>query len=1153
MANSDHRQVHHRDRSEGVTGSLVTLNGETYYRIGSYDHMAPFFITVVSSADHWLFVSTTGGLTAGRVNANRALFPYYTEDRIAENADNTGSRTIIRVDPDGKNALWEPFIQRRYSPYALTRSLYKNVRGTALIFEEVNADLGLAFRYAWRTSARFGIVKTAWLVNDRDASVAVTITDGLQNILPAQVTAASQNEFSVLLDAYKRSELDAATGLGLFSLSSRLTDLAEPSEALRANTVWQVGLVPDAYLLSTSQLDAARTGRAVHTEADIRGKRGAYFVHSSFEMAPRTERTWHLVAEVHQDGAMVANLSQLLRASAGDLCDLVEQDVAQSSDRLAQIVAGADGHQVSGDPLSTEHHFANVLYNVMRGGTFIDRYWIAKSDLMAFVRTHDHALSDRASGFFDALPDRFTVQTLHQIAADQRDPDVVRLCTSYLPLTFSRRHGDPSRPWNRFDIRLNNADGSPQLSYEGNWRDIFQNWEALAFAYPGFVESMLHVFLNATTIDGYNPYRITRDGIDWEVPEPNNAWANIGYWSDHQIIYLQKLMEVCERFYPGKLRSLLTRPIFATADVPYRIKPYERIVQDPYATIDFDWDAERAIEKRVRERGTDGKLLHNQNGRIVHTTLAEKLLNLLLAKLSNFVPDGGIWMNTQRPEWNDANNALVGKGLSVVTTAYLRRFVEFFKRLVADSHGQFVVTRELHALYAAVRDTLAAYTSTPDRMTDATRRAVLDVLGKAGSDYRWHCYTDGLSGETVEVAAEALIAFLRAVESALDRTIAANRRDDALYHAYNTLHLSEGSARIRHLYPMLEGQVAVMSSGVLPPEDAVALLHQLRRSPMYREDQHSYILYPDRELPGFMAKNAFDAESVAGLTLVQTLIDRNDPRLITRDSAGAYHFGGDLRNARDLGTLLTTLAADPTLTTLVAAESDRIHALFEHVFNHDTFTGRSGSFFAYEGLGSIYWHMVSKLLLAVQENVFRAAELRSDALPALIDAYYDVRLGLGFNKSPDVYGAFPLDPYSHTPRDQGAKQPGMTGAVKEEILTRLGELGIVVEDGQIVFDPVLLRDTERLQAPSVLHYRDVTDAEQHAEIPAGAYAFTFCRVPVVVQLADRRKIIADLADGTQEVVDGRTLGPALSASIFAHEGRVRRLTVLTDADLPANR
>ncbi len=55
---------------------------------------------------------------------------------------------------------------------------------------------------------------------------------------------------------------------------------------------------------------------------------------------------------------------------------------------------------------------------------------------------------------------------------------------------------------------------------------------------------------------------------------------------------------------------------------------------------------------------------------------------------------------------------------------------------------------------------------------------------------------------------------------------------------------------------------------------------------------------------------------------------------------------------------------------LVAAESDAIMALFERVFHHDAFTGRSGTFFAYEGLGSIYWHMISKYLLAAQEAVF---------------------------------------------------------------------------------------------------------------------------------------------------------------------------------------
>jgi hypothetical protein len=47
-------------------------------------------------------------------------------------------------------------------------------------------------------------------------------------------------------------------------------------------------------------------------------------------------------------------------------------------------------------------------------------------------------------------------------------------------------------------------------------------------------------------------------------------------------------------------------------------------------------------------------------------------------------------MNTQRPEWNDANNALVGKGLSVVTVAYLRRFIAFWQEQLAGAEMDVV-------------------------------------------------------------------------------------------------------------------------------------------------------------------------------------------------------------------------------------------------------------------------------------------------------------------------------------------------------------------------------------------------------------------------------------------------------------------------------
>ena len=64
---------------------------------------------------------------------------------------------------------------------------------------------------------------------------------------------------------------------------------------------------------------------------------------------------------------------------------------------------------------------------------------------------------------------------LKSIAQSDEDKNFKRLCYEYLPLKFSRRHGDPSRPWNKFSINTRNEDGSKILDYQGNWRDIFQN------------------------------------------------------------------------------------------------------------------------------------------------------------------------------------------------------------------------------------------------------------------------------------------------------------------------------------------------------------------------------------------------------------------------------------------------------------------------------------------------------------------------------------------------------------------------------------------------------------------------------------------------------------------------------------------------------
>ena len=1131
-----------------VNGEYVTLLGEPYYCIHNYDRMPPFFMSIVSSADHWMFISSTGGLTAGRINAESALFPYGTDDKVAESSEHSGPLSIFLVRRDGRTSLWEPFSQRYAGLYPIERKLYKNIGSDKLVFEESNLELGLTCRRAWRTSDRFGFVLTTWVYNQSSDPVTVTLLSGVQNILPYGTTTLLYSNFSNLLNAYKRCELDHQSGLGIFSLSATLTDQAEPSESLQATTAWQIGLERPRHLLSSLQVDTFRSGAEIIPETDIRGYRGAYLVNAELTLASNEDKEWSIVLNVNQDSAEITALINLLKRPQAEIASEIEEDITKSSDRLKTIVASADGLQVTGDRLSSAHHYANVLFNTMRGGIFADNYQVGKADLVDFLRVRNRTVLEQRADFLADLPEQINIMDLLQRASQTDDPNLERLCYEYLPLTFSRRHGDPSRPWNKFSINIKNPDGGQRLDYQGNWRDIFQNWEPLACSYPEFVENMIAKFANAGTPDGYNPYRVTRDGIEWEVPEPENPWANIGYWSDHQIIYLQKLLEISASYHPGKLQRLLDRRIFSYANVPYRLREYQALLADPYHTIDFDRDAHRQIEKIVATLGSDGRLVRSTTGEIFHVTLSEKLLVLLLAKLVNFVPEGGIWMNTQRPEWNDANNALVGKGLSVVTLGYLRRYVVFWLSLLDKLDAEILeVSREVKTLFADVSTVLTQYA--PDlsaSFSDPKRRTVMDALGQAGSDYRWRIYREGFCGEIESLSVSELKAFLALAQQYIEQTLRANRRDDGLYHAYNILKLGEGTASINYLYEMLEGQVSILSSGLLTPAEALALLQNLRESALFRADQHSYILYPDRNLPAFLVKNRLNSGQVQGIGLVKALTDNNERSLIVRDENGDFHFNGTFRNARDVQQALKRLGQQEAYANLVATDGEKILALFESVFDHSSFTGRSGTFFAYEGLGSIYWHMVAKLLLAAQENYLLAVERGADqvTIRALAKCYYDIRQGLGFNKSPDVYGAFPTDPYSHTPAGQGAKQPGMTGQVKEEILTRLTELGLFVQNGQIVFNPTLLRKDEFTAQSTVFEYIDLEGRARRIDLPAGSLAYTFCQTPVVYHVSDKAGIEVHFSDGRVMEIRGSQLDFETSQHIFKRDGLVGKIVVL---------
>ena len=327
-----------RKKESEIKEYYVEDGQDQFYVIENYKNLPPFFMTITSNTNHWMFISSTGGLTAGRVNSESAIFPYYTDDKITENHRNTGPRTVLLVTGEDKTYLWEPFDDDKNQVYETRSVLSKNVTGNIVVFEEINETLGVSFSYRWMNSMKYGWIRKASLKNLNQKDISIEIVDGFQNIIPAGTTSKIQNTFGNLLNAYKKSEIDSDSGMGIFALSATLTDLAEPSESLKANVVWQRGLSVDNYLLSPCQLEQFSIGEKIKGEFENKGERGCYFIHSSLTLGAESHKEWYFAADVDKDHKQINNLKDLLLSKV-DVLSLVEEDVQKGHQELTAILS----------------------------------------------------------------------------------------------------------------------------------------------------------------------------------------------------------------------------------------------------------------------------------------------------------------------------------------------------------------------------------------------------------------------------------------------------------------------------------------------------------------------------------------------------------------------------------------------------------------------------------------------------------------------------------------------------------------------------------------------------------------------------------------------------------------------------------------------
>ena len=99
---------------------------------------------------------------------------------------------------------------------------------------------------------------------------------------------------------------------------------------------------------------------------------------------------------------------------------------------------------------------------------------------------------------------------------------------------------------------------------------------------------------------------------------------------------------------------------------------------------------------------------------------------------------------------------------------------------------------------------------------------------------------------------------------------------------------------------MLEGQVAVLSSGFLNNHDSLNVLDSLKASELFWDDQYSYILYPNKKLPGFLEKNIIPEDRFKTSRLLSELVNDGNKQIVNQDKSGSYHFNSNFNNATTL-------------------------------------------------------------------------------------------------------------------------------------------------------------------------------------------------------------------------------------------------------------
>ncbi|MFH1198696.1 MAG: cellobiose phosphorylase [Candidatus Omnitrophota bacterium] len=781
----------------------LEANGE--FVIENYNHSEPFsnFFPGIAGKygiPMWTFYVNRAQCISsfGVKDKDHAILEFWPANKAWSTVSSLGFRTFIKLAAGKKNLFYEPF-HNGISNLEYKLSNRMRIAPSSLIIEEENATLGLNIKVEYfniPNDTYAGLARVVTLKNTGRSTKKLKIVDGLPQIVPFGTNNFCLKEMSRTIEAWMQVE-NLEAGVPFYRLIVDPADRPEVVHIKEGNFYFgfhyeknQTKIIPPIvdpqYIFGPATdyscpFNFIKTNISAPKKQLVRSKTPSALLLLGIILKPQEEKTFYCVSG-NTRGIDILNSTAKKITARGYL----ERKYEENKTIIAELTKGIATKSSSKEfDLYSKQTY---LDNILRGG------------YPTIFKTNE------SSSIF------------------------------YL---YSRKHGDPERDYNKFQL---------QPTYfsqgNGNYRDVNQNRRCDIWFNPEVKEDNLITFFNLIQTDGFNPLVIHGASFnlantkDFEAAaiklitagpieplfkflskpfspgevifflEDNKIKLNCsydeflntllsyssknqvaehgeGFWTDHWAYNLD-LLENYLKVYPENLEKiLLEKKIFTFFDNAETVRPRA----EKYALHNglpkqlHSICSDHAKKDLIRKRTSNPHISRANygQGEIYQTALINKILCLVANKLASLDPCGsGIEMEAEKPNWLDSINGLPALfGSSLFETMELKRLIIFIiNSLNQVSAKEIGVTEEIHAFLRGLNSIIEEYflSSSPEKDYQCW-----DKSYSLKEDYR-HKTKLGLSGKEIQVSPLEIIEILNNALKKID--IGINKAKDPKKELY---------------------------------------------------------------------------------------------------------------------------------------------------------------------------------------------------------------------------------------------------------------------------------------------------------------------------------------------------------------------------------